>query len=446
MPVEQLIDRIPPQNLEAEACVLGSILLDNETAALVVPYLRKEHFYKTAHQLIYEAIIDLVNENKAVDAVILRDELERKGKLEEVGGTLYLTEIMETVPSAANAEYYAGIVRDKSSLRSLIRVSTEIIRDAYEAQDSTAEILDRAEKHFFEVTQKRVASQALPISEVLKETFDLIDSLHGDGSGVTGLSTGFYDLNEITNGFQPSELAILAGRPSMGKTTLALNILENIGVEQQRPAAFFSLEMSKQQVAQNLLCLMSGVDAHKMRKGMLEDSDWHKLSREAGRLSEAPIFIDDTPGLSTMELRAKARRLKAFQNIQLVVLDYLQLMEVYSRAESRQQEISMISRMLKSLARELEIPVLALSQLSRAVEARESHRPRLSDLRESGAIEQDADLVMLMYREEYYKPEKEEAKRKAEVIVAKQRNGPTGSVQLIFLKEFLKFGDPYRDV
>ncbi|MGR3179629.1 MAG: replicative DNA helicase [Candidatus Anammoxibacter sp.] len=430
-------ERKLPVNEDAEVSVLGSMLLDNEVIDLVVQIIDKNSFYKKAHKQLFQSIIDLYDQGHAVDLVILKEELERRSILEEVGGIAYVMELEESVPMAANVEYYAKIVREKGVKRHLIETAGKIQQDAYMDSIDSDTLLDKSERAIFEITQQKYLKQSNRLYDILKDTFDRIDALQDKKKGrLSGLSTGYCDLDDYTCGLQASELIVLAARPSMGKTSLALNILENVGVVQGKAAVLFSLEMSAQQIAQNMLCSHLKLDAHKLRKGMLHDDDWQKLTLAMGVLGEAPIFIDDTPGLSILELRAKARRLKAQHDIQLIVVDYLQLLES-SQGESRQQEISLISRSLKSLARELEVPVIAVSQLNRSVEMREGHKPRMSDLRESGSIEQDADVIILLHRDEYYNPEKNAGE--AELNIAKQRNGPTGTVKLTFLPYCMRF-------
>ncbi|MCX7926757.1 MAG: replicative DNA helicase [Candidatus Omnitrophica bacterium] len=431
-------DIIPPQNIEAEMAVLGSLLLDENAIGFAIESITKDSFYKNAHRIIFEVILSLYNQNKAVDLITVTDELKRLGVLEEVGGVSYLTELVNTVPSAANIAHYVAIVKEKSILRSLITNAQKIIQFCHENEGPVDELVDRAERLIFEVSDIRSQSTCLPIKEIIKESIEAIDRLYQNKSHVTGIPTGFIDFDRMTAGLQPSDLIVIAGRPSMGKSALALGIAEYAGVIAKVPLAIFSLEMSKEQLVQRLLCSHAKVDANKVRTGYLATSDWPRLTAAAGKLSEAPIFIDDTPAISVLELRAKARRLKANCNIKLLIVDYLQLMRGSGSAESRQQEISDISRALKALARELDVAVIAISQLSRAVESRVDHRPQLSDLRESGAIEQDADLVVLILREEYYNPTPEN-EGKAEIIIAKQRNGPVGSFNLTFLKEFTRF-------
>ena len=432
--------RKPPANEDAEMSVLGSMLLENDVINIVIQVIDKNSFYKKAHKELFQAIIDLYDQGNAVDLVILKEELEKRSLLAEVGGVNYLMAIEESVPMAANVEYYAKIVREKGIKRNLIETAIKIQQEAYMDTVDSDSLLDKSERSIFEITQKKFLRQSNRLYDVLKETFDRIDALHDRKEDrLTGVSTGFFDLDDLTCGLQPSELIIVAARPSMGKTSFALNILENVGVQGGKAAVLFSLEMSAQQIAQNMLCSHVKINAYKMRRGTLQDSEWGKLTMAMGTLSNAPIFIDDTPGLSILELRAKARRLKSQHDISLIVVDYLQLLES-SQGESRQQEISFISRGLKSLARELEIPVIAVSQLNRSVEAREGHKPRMSDLRESGSIEQDADVILLLHRDEYYDPEKNSGL--AEVNIAKQRNGPIGNVKLTFLSDYMRF-EPY---
>lgn len=435
MAVESILERTLPQSIEAEMSVLGAMLLDNEVISFVIPILSKHSFYKTAHQELFQIILELYDKGQSIDLVILREELKKRSLLEKVGGIEYLLELEEAVPTIGNVEYYATIVREKAIKRNLIEVAAHIQKDAFNDTLDTDNLLDTSERAIFDITQKKFNIASARLNEVLKLTFSRIENLHDRQNRLTGLSTGFYDLDDLTCGLQASELIIVAARPSMGKTSLALNIVEHTGVVEKKSVVIFSLEMAAQQVAQNMLCSHSQVDAHKLRMGFLDDKEWSNLSLGLGSLSEAPIFIDDTPGLTILEVRAKARRLKAQYDIQLAVVDYLQLMEA-TRAENRQQEISIISRGLKSLARELSIPVIAVSQLNRSVEAREGHKPRMSDLRESGSIEQDADVIILLHRDKYYDSEKDDT---AELIIAKQRNGPTGVVKLAFRSHFMRF-------
>jgi len=430
--------KVPPQNVEAEQSVLGAMLIDEEAIGRALEILDAAWFYEEAHRMIYSTILHLYNDRKSVDLITLSSQLRDQGDLDRIGGQPYLSRLAEMVPTSANVAYYAQIVKEKGILRNLIRNATRIVGECYDGKTNVDEVLDKAETLIFEVADIRHQQNSEPIRDLVKKAIENIDKLYQRKEKVTGLETGFYDFDKKTSGLQRSDLIILAGRPSMGKSAFAGAIVEHIGIHLKRPVAFFSLEMSKEQLVQRMLCSQAKIDAHKVRTGSLSASDWPLLTRAAGKLSESKIFIDDTPAISSLELRAKARRLKTQHDIQLIVLDYLQLMRGHGRTESRQQEISEISRSLKALARELSVPILALSQLSRAVESRQDHRPQLSDLRESGAIEQDADVVIMLMREEYYNPT-EENQNKAEVIIGKQRNGPVGTVQLAFLKEFVRF-------
>ena len=432
------LEKIPPQNLEAEMAVLGSMLIDEDAISVAIESLDRDSFYKDTHKRIFEAVLDLYNANKAVDLITLTDTLKRNGVLDEVGGVSFLTALVNSVPTAANISHYTNIVKEKSTLRNLITSATKIVSLCYESEDNVSEVVDNAERLVFEVSDSRPQSSYLHLKEIIKDSIEKIDRLYQKKAHVTGIPTGFIDFDRITSGLQASDLIVIAGRPSMGKSALAIGIAEYAGVMEKIPVAIFSLEMSKEQLVQRMLCAHARVDAHKVRTGYLTPSDWPHLTAAAGKLSEAPIFIDDAPSISVMELRAKARRLKAHHDIQLIILDYLQLMRGDARVENRQQEISDISRSLKALARELRVPIVAISQLSRAVEARSDHRPQLSDLRESGAIEQDADVVVLILREEYYNPHPEN-QGIAEIIIAKQRNGPVGSMKLAFIKEYTRF-------
>ncbi len=437
-----MVNRKMPESLAAEAAVLGSMIVSPVCIGQVVEQINRQAFYRVEHQLVFDAIVALYEKKRpeAIDAVLIRDELEKRKQIEAIGGVEYLSKIMETVPSAANVMYYTSIVKDKMLLRETIAVASEILDDAFDESGETDQKLDEAERKLFAITDKKISNFAVPIKDLVTRVYELIEKR--EGSHVTGLATGYYELDEKTCGLQNGEMIIIAGRPSMGKTSLALNIAEHVGLAENAPIAIFSLETSKQQLAERFLCSVSTVDAQQVRKGMLSTDDYQKLVEACGTLSEAPIYIDDSAGLTPLELRAKARRLKSQYQIQCVVVDYLQLMHLGSdRIESRQQEIAVISRYIKALARELNIPVMVLSQLNRAPEGREGHRPRMSDLRESGSIEQDADVVMLLHREDYYHrdtPEYEPTNT-AELIIAKQRNGPTGTVQLIFRDKFTRF-------
>ena len=432
------LTRNSPQNISAEQATLGSIILDKDSILSCIEILKSEDFYRSAHQVIYQCALDLFEKNQAVDLVTLTEELNKRKQLEEVGGASYLTTLMSSVPTAANVVYYAKIVEQKAILRKLINHATQIVTMGYEEQEDARVLLDKAENLIFDVSQQKIDHSFSPIKDLLTESFEKIEDLYHRDNFITGVPTGFIELDEITTGFQPSELIIIAGRPSMGKTAFCLNIAQYAAMQHKIPVAIFSLEMSKAQIVQRMLCSEARIDTHALRRGRMPEEDWPKLSMAAGRLSAAPIFIDDTAGISPLEIKAKARRLKARHNLGLVMIDYLQLIQTGLKIENRQQEISQISRSLKGLARELDVPVITVSQLSRAVEQRSVQRPRLSDLRESGAIEQDADVVAFLYREEYYKS-KSSKKGIAEVIISKQRNGPTGTLELVFLKECTRF-------
>ncbi|OHB58467.1 MAG: replicative DNA helicase [Planctomycetes bacterium RBG_13_44_8b] len=431
-----------PESLAAEAAVLGSMIISPACIGQVVEQIDRNAFYRVEHQMIFDALIALYEKHRseAIDAVLLRDELEKHKQLDSVGGVEYLGKIMDTVPSAANVMYYAGIVKDKMLLRETITVASEILDDMFDESGETDEKLDEAERKIFTITDKKISGSAVVIKDLVTRAYELIEKRHG--SHVTGLATGYYELDEKTCGLQNGEMIIIAGRPSMGKTSLALNMAEHIGVVEGAPIAVFSLETSRQQLAERFLCSVSAIDAQQVRKGMLSTEDYQKLVDACGTLSEAPIYIDDSSGLTPLDLRAKARRLKSLYDIRCIMVDYLQLMHMSSsKIEYRQQEIAVISRYIKALARELDVPVVVLSQLNRSPEGREGHRPRMSDLRESGSIEQDADVVMLLHREDYYHrdtPDYEQT-NKAELIIAKQRNGPTGSIELIFRDRFTRF-------
>ena len=435
---QQLLERLPPQNLEAEQAVLGAMLMDEDAVAIALEMLEPESFYKAAHRILFATIEQLFNAHKAVDLVTLSEALKVDGRLEEVGGTAYLATLATAVPTAANVPYHARIVKEKATRRSLINAATQIVSEGYDAQDDVEGFLDRAEHLVFEITSRKSETTYLPLRELIKDSIETIDQLYQRKAAVTGIPTGFHDLDVQTAGLQNGDLIVVAGRPSMGKSALVTCIAEHAAVVERIPTAIFSLEMSKEQLVQRMLCAHARVDAHKVRTGFLAQSDWPRLTNAAGKLSEAPLFVDDSSGLSVMELRAKARRLKSQHDVGLIVVDYLQMMRGPVRAENRQQEISEISRSLKSLAKQLNVPVIAVSQLSRSPERREDRRPQLADLRESGAIEQDADLVALLFREEFYQ-QSEENQGIAELIIAKQRNGPVGTTRLAFIKEYTRF-------
>ncbi len=422
------------QNIDAEISVLGAMILNNEVIDAVIPLLNAEHFVSAAHRKIYEAVMALHAENQAVDLVTLPDELKRRGALDPVGGVAYISTLIDRVPAAANAEHYAGIVREKAITRDLLAAAREIFDSASRGDVQSRELLDEAQSRIFHIAESGMSGSVTPMKDALKAAFEMIDK--GREGMLTGLATGFTALDELTSGFQKGELIILAGRPSMGKTSLALNILEHVGVHQHRPAVIFSLEMGRVQIARNMLCAHARLDSHRVRRGRLSDSEREKLGQHVGDLYDAPIFIDDSSALNCFELRAKARRLKARHGLDILVIDYIQLLDA-PQAESRVQEISRISRALKGLAREISIPVVALAQLNRQVEVRDDHRPRMADLRESGSLEQDADVVLLLHRPAYYNQNPDDLS--AELIVAKQRNGPTGKVPLTFLKKHMRF-------
>jgi replicative DNA helicase len=432
------LERIPPQNTEAEQSVLGSMLLDKDAIIAASEYLTASDFYREAHQKIYEAMLRLSERREPVDLVTLAEELGQHHHLDPIGGLTYLTSLANAVPTSANVAYYSRIVREKAILRSLIHSATRIVTRCFEAVDDVDEILDSAEQAVFEISRRSNPQGFLCVKDILRDTFERIDKLWNNKGGVTGVPTGFSDLNNITCGFQNSDLIIIAARPSMGKTTLALNIAQHIAVNEQLPVAVFSLEMSKEQLVQRMLCAQADIDAHRLRRGFLSDEDYPKLTRAAGPLAQAPLYIDDSAAVSVMEMRAKARRLKAEHGLSAIFIDYLQLMRGSEKSENRQQEISAISRSLKALAKELDVPVVALSQLSRAVEQREKKRPILSDLLESGGIEANADVVAFLYREGYYNMESDN-RHITEIIIAKQRNGPVGSIQLFFKENCNKF-------
>ncbi len=430
----ELPGKIPPHNLEAERAVLGAILLEPQTIPRAIELLTPEEFYKESHRKIFAAITRLFERSEPADLLTVSEELKRAGELDEVGGQAALATLVEEATVATQFSSYAVIVREKALLRELIRVSRAITEEGFDEAEDVQTLLDRAEQMLFRLSERRLQKAATPIREIVTPAIRHIETLYHRKTDITGIATGFTELDKKTAGLQPADFIILAGRPSMGKTAFALNIAQHVAVKERRPALIFSLEMSNQQLVQRLLCAEARVDSHLVRTGFLRDPDWRRLVEAAGRLSEAPLFVDDTANLSVLEARAKARRVKAEHGLELVVIDYLQLMQGRWRAENRQQEISEISRSLKALAKELNVPVVALSQLSRAVEARES--PKLSDLRESGALEQDADLIMFLYRKENL-PESEQ--NLTELWIGKHRNGPTGNLQLVFKAEYTRF-------
>lgn len=430
--------RVPPQNLEAEQAVLGALMLDPESGSSVFEILQPEDFYRDNHRLIFSAIQALFEKGDPIDLVSVAETLRQQGRLEQVGGITTISEIARSVPSAVNVDYYAKLVTEKALLRQLIRASNSILERGYEPGEEARNLLEEAEKLILELSRRRVKDGFSIIRDVLLETFEKIEYLYSHKGNLTGVPTFFTELDRMTSGWQPSDLVIIAARPSMGKTAIVLNMAQNAAVRANVPVAIFSLEMSKEQLVQRMLCGEAMVDQQRVRTGDLLDADWPKLTRAVGPLSDAPIFIDDTVGISLAELRSKARRLKMEHNLGMIVIDYLQLLSVGKKTESRQQEVAQISRTLKGLARELKVPVIALSQLNRGVEQRQDKRPIMSDLLESGAIEADADVISFIYRDEYYHSESEK-KGIAELIIAKHRNGPVGTVELGFLKEFTKF-------
>jgi len=439
-PVKELIERVPPQSNEAEIAVLGSMLLDKEAIGHAIELIDETSFYKESHRKIFSTIIKLYDKNKAIDIITVTEALRNAGALEGMGGPSYVTSIASSIPTSANIEHYAKIVREKAILRNLISTATQIVSESYDSSTTVDNLLDRAEHMIFDITANKVEAKFSTIKDIIKSSIETIDNLYQRKENITGIATGFHDFDVMTAGLQNSDFIVMAGRPSMGKSALVSCIAEHVAAIEKVPIAFFSLEMSKSQLVQRMLCSHARVDSHKVRTGFLSQSDWPRLVNAAGKLSESPVYIDDTPSISALELRAKARRLKAQFDIGLVVVDYLQLMQGSMGVDNRQQEISEISRSLKALARELDVPLIAVSQLSRAVEQRADRRPQLSDLRESGAIEQDADVVVLLLREEYYTPT-EENKGVADIIIAKQRNGPVGNIKLAFINEYTRFED-----
>ena len=429
---------LQPQSIEAELAVLGAMLSSKDAISKALQWLRSHHFYKESHSKIFLVMSDLFDKGEPIDTISVVNKLKKNKQIDNVGGAYFITGLVESVPTAANVESYAKIVLEKFMLRELIRASHELSKDAYNDRQDVGEILDAAEQTIFSITQDRLRGGFMPIEGILHDTFKNLDRIASNPGSVTGVASGLIDLDEITSGFQKGDLVIIAGRPSMGKTALALSVMRNAAIDFKVPVGMFSLEMANHQLAQRLLCAEGRVDSHLVRTGKLPKNQWKNLSLAVGSLAEAEIYLDDTPAITVLELRAKARRLKAEKNLGLIIIDYLQLMQGPRNIESRQQEISNISRSLKALAKELDVPVIALSQLSRAVEQRSDHRPQLSDLRESGAIEQDADVVIFLYRSWVYSRE-EEDKGKAQAIVAKQRNGPIGTVNLSFIDRFARF-------
>jgi replicative DNA helicase len=431
-------ERSLPHNLEAERSVLGAVLIRNDTINHATEVIDAHDFFREAHRVIFDTMIALNERGQAIDLVTLKDELARINQLEQVGGPAYVASLVDGVPRATNVEHYARIIKEKSTLRSLIYAAGKILSSAYAAEQEPDLLLDESERAIFEIADSRIRTGFVPLRDLVHDSFDTIEKLQEHKGLVTGVPTGFTDLDERTSGFQPSDLVIVAARPSMGKTSFTLNIAQHVGTKTDKTVGFFSLEMSKEQLFMRMLTSEARIDAHRLRGGFLNDKDYGKLSTALGTLGDARVFIDDSASIGVLEMRAKARRLKAEHGLDLLIVDYVQLMQGRGRFDNRQQELASISRSLKGLAKELRIPIVALSQLSRAPDARADHRPQLSDLRESGALEQDADVVLFIYREDQYEP-KEETEGVAEIIIGKQRNGPTGTVKLAFVKEFTKF-------
>jgi len=432
--------KIPPQSIEAEESLLSGILIDNNTLLDIIDIISPEDFYRSAHQKIFSGIVELFSKNEPVDLVTLTNALKERGNLEEIGGATYLATLVDTVPLAVNAKHYAKIVYDKASLRRLIERANEIAKKCFEDRGNVDEIIDFAESSIFEISKNKHKQAFYPISEIIDGNIETLEERQGNKALVTGIPTGFTRLDNLISGLQKSELIILAARPSMGKTALALNIARNAAVDANVPVAIFSLEMSKEQLSMRLLCSEARIDSSRLRGGFFSMEDWRKLTDAAGVLSDTSIFIDDTPDISGMEIRAKARRLKMEKDIGLVIIDYLQLMKGRMSAERRDLEISEISRSLKALAKELDVPVMALSQLNRMLEQRNDKQPRLSDLRESGALEQDADVVAFIYRDEIYNSDENNPKKgTADILIRKNRNGPTGEATLTFLDSYTRF-------
>jgi len=438
---DSMMDRVPPHNHEAEQSVIGAIFLEPQTLITAAEILMPDDFYRTAHQKIFLTMLNLSDQGKAIDVITVTEELSAKKELEDVGGLSYLAELANAVPTAANIVHYAKIVEEKALLRRLIRTATKIVEDGYTREDEVEALLSEAEKKMMEVANRKNAGDFKHVKDVLVQTYDNIEQLQLRDGDITGITTGFIDLDRITAGFQRNDLIIVAARPSVGKTAFALNVARNAAIKARENVAIFSLEMGADQLVMRMLCAEGNIDAQTLRTGSLEEEDWRKLTMAMGSLSNAGIYIDDTPGIRINEIRSKCRRLAQEHGLGMIMIDYLQLIQGSGRpGENRQQEVSEISRSLKGLARELKVPVIALSQLSRGVEQRQDKRPMMSDLRESGSIEQDADIVAFLYRDDYYDKESEN-KDQIEIILAKQRNGPTGTVTLAFVKQYNKFLD-----
>lgn len=438
---DSMMDRVPPHNHEAEQSVIGAIFLEPQALITASEVLMPDDFYRTAHQKIFLTMMNLSDQGKAIDVVTVTEELSAKKELEDVGGLSYLAELANAVPTAANIVHYAKIVEEKALLRRLIRTATKIVEDGYTREDEVEALLSEAEKKMMEVASRKNAGDFKHVKDVLVQTYDNIEQLQSRDGDITGITTGFIDLDRITAGFQRNDLIIVAARPSVGKTAFALNVARNAAIKAKENVAIFSLEMGADQLVMRMLCAEGNIDAQSLRTGSLEDEDWRKLTMAMGSLSNAGIYIDDTPGIRVNEIRSKCRRLAQEHGLGMIMIDYMQLIQGSGKpGENRQQEVSEISRSLKGLARELKVPVIALSQLSRGVEQRQDKRPMMSDLRESGSIEQDADIVAFLYRDDYYDKESE-SKDQIEIILAKQRNGPTGTVTLAFVKQYNKFLD-----
>jgi replicative DNA helicase len=436
------IDKLPPQNIEAEQSVLGAIIFDNEALSKAIEILAADDFYRESHRRLYSAMLELFNKSDAIDIITLTDYLRKNNDLDAIGGVAYLSTLANSIPTSANIRYHAKIVQEKALLRALIQTSTLINTKVYEDDMEADAMVDYAENVIFQIADKRAKASFFSLKDVVKDAFKMIERLYDKKETITGVPSGFKDLDEMTAGFQPGELVIIGGRPGMGKTAFALNIAQHVGIEMREPVAIFSLEMSKEQLAMRMLCSESMVDSSQVRKGFISRQDWPKLTSAAGRLSEAPIFIDDSSALTVLDIRAKARRLaKDHRGLSLVVVDYLQLMRSRGSFERREQEISEISRSLKALAKELQIPVIALSQLNRAVEQRSGNKPTLADIRESGAIEQDADVIIFIYRDNEQVKNNPAVRNIVKIDIAKQRNGPTGSINLTFLSSSTRFVD-----
>ncbi|GAB3797872.1 replicative DNA helicase [Virgibacillus kimchii] len=434
-------DRIPPHNIEAEQSVIGAIFLDPESFSTASEILMPEDFFRAGHQRIFHAMVELADKGEPIDLVTVTSFLHNRKELEEAGGVSYLSDVAGSVPTAANIGYYSKIVEEKAMLRRLIRTATDIVTSGFEREDEVEEVLNEAEKSILEVSSRQNAGAFKSIKDVLIEVYDDIEQLHLQSEDITGIASGFRDLDRLTSGFQPNDLIIVAARPSVGKTAFALNVAQNVAVNSDENVAIFSLEMGAEQLVSRMLCAEGNIDSQRLRSGQLQADDWSKLTMAMGSLSNAGIYIDDSPGIRVAEIRSKCRRLKQEHGLGMILIDYLQLIQGSANSkENRQQEVSEISRSLKALARELNVPLIALSQLSRGVESRQDKRPMMSDLRESGSIEQDADIVGFLYRDDYYDTESEK-QNIIEIIISKQRNGPVGSVELAFVKEYNKFVD-----